>query len=42
MVQLDDQRLIQDIEQCVNKTLLTYVDYPFNGKRCFFLSAVRL
>lgn len=35
MVQLDDQRLIQDIEQCVNKTLLTYVDYPFNGKRCF-------
>ena len=35
MIQLDEQHAIQDIEQCVNKTLLTYVDYPFNGQRCF-------
>ena len=27
MIQLDEQHAIQDIEQCVNKTLLTYVDY---------------
>ena len=35
MVQLDERHTVQDTEQCVNKTLLTYVDYPFNGQRCF-------
>lgn len=35
MVRLDEQHMVQDIEECVNKTLLTYVDYPLNGQRCF-------
>ncbi|WP_286142952.1 hypothetical protein [Adlercreutzia caecimuris] len=35
MIQLEEQHAVQDTEQCVNKTLLTYVDYPFNGQRCF-------
>lgn len=35
MVQFDEGRSIRDIDQCINKAMLTYVDYPISGSRCF-------
>lgn len=35
MIQFDDKHTVTDTSSCVNKAMLTYVQYPFNGQRCF-------